>query len=100
MAEYAVRLTARALRDLDRIYAYVAEALSEPVTAQRHAERLETAILSLEDFPYRCPERRRGAYAGRGYRELFAENFTVIFRVDEAQKQVIVVTVRYSRSLF
>ena len=28
--------------------------------------RIEDAILSLETMPYRCPERKRGAYANRG----------------------------------
>ena len=51
-------------------------------------------------MPYRCPERKQGAYANRGYRQLFVENYTVIFRINEAQKMVIVVTVRYSPSKF
>ena len=62
--------------------------------------RIEDAILSLETMPYRCPERKRGAYANRGYRQLFVENYTVVFRIDEAKKTVIVVTVRYSPSEF
>ena len=39
-------------------------------------------------------------YADCGYRQLLIENYTVIYRIDEAQKQVIVVTVRYSPSNF
>ena len=38
--------------------------------------------------------------ANRGYRQLFVENYTAIFRIDEAKKTVIVVTVRYSPSEF
>lgn len=63
-------------------------------------ETLETQILSLETMPYRCGERRIGAYAGKGYLQLFVQNYTVIFRVDEKQKQVIVVTVQHVRSQF
>ena len=33
-------------------------------------------------------------------RQLFVENYTAIFRIDEAKKTVIVVTVRYSPSEF
>ncbi|EEG49076.1 hypothetical protein [Blautia hydrogenotrophica] len=51
-------------------------------------------------MPYRCPERKRGGYANRGYRHLFVENYTAVFRIDEAKKMVIVVTVRYSPSEF
>ncbi len=51
-------------------------------------------------MPYRCPERKRGVYANRGYRQLFVENYTAVFRIDEVKKTVIVVTVRYSPSEF
>jgi len=43
---------------------------------------------------------RVGAYAGKGYRQLFIKNDTVVFRVDENKKQVLIVTVRYSKSSF
>lgn len=100
MDKYAVKLTPRAVRDLDGIYGYIALTLLERGTAAALLDRLEAAILSLETMPYRCPERRKGAYADRGYRNLFIENYTVIYRVDESQKQVIVLTVRYSKSAF
>ena len=100
MDKYSVMLMNRAVRDLDGIYDYIAKTLSEPVTALKLVDRIEDAIMSLEHIPYRCSERKVGAYRGRGYRQLFVENYTVIFRVDEAKKLVIVVTVRYSQSEF
>ena len=101
MAEqYKVKLMSRALRDLDSIYAYIAQTLLEPGTALNLVSEIENEILSLEHFPYRCPIRRVGAYANKGYRQLFVKNYTVIFRVDEAEKTVIIVTVRYSASQF
>lgn len=100
MDNYSVKLMSRALRDLDKIYDYIAHTLVEPGTALKLVERIENAIFSLETMPYRCPERRRGAYAYRGYRQLLVENYTVIYRIQESEKQVIVVTVRYSSSEF
>ena len=100
MDNYSVKLMSRALRDLDKIYDYIAPTLVEPGTALKLVERIENAIFSLETMPYRCPERRRGAYAYRGYRQLLVENYTVIYRIQESEKQVIVVTVRYSSSEF
>lgn len=88
------------MRDLDGIYAYIADTLLEPGTAKALIDRLEAGILSLERMPYRCPERRRGAYANKGYRNLFIENDTVVYRVEEELKRVIVITVWYSRSEF
>lgn len=93
MDKYSVKMMGRALRDLDGIYDYIANTLLEPGTALNLVGRLENAILSLETMPYRCPERKRGSYANRGYRQLFVENYIAVFRIDEAKKTVIVVTV-------
>ena len=68
MEQYSVKLMARARRDLDGIYAYIAKTLLEPGTAMSLVEKIEGQILSLSTMPYRCPERKRGAYANRGYR--------------------------------
>ena len=96
MDKYSVKLMSRALRDLDGIYDYIAHTLLEPETALNLVSRIEDAILSLEMMPSRCPERKHAVYANRGYRQLFIENYSAIFRIDEAKKAVIVVTVRYS----
>lgn len=100
MDEYAVKLLSRAYRDLDDIYAYIAETLLEPSTAQKLLNALEEAIFSLGELPQRGASKKNGAYANKGYRQLFIRNFTVVYRVDEAKKQVIIVTVRYSRRQF
>ncbi len=98
MDKYEVFLTPKALRDLDAIYSYVAESLLEPGTAEALINALENGILSLEFMPYRCPERRVGAYASRGYRQLLIRNYTVIYRVSEENRKVVIVTVAYSKS--
>ena len=100
MDKYQVKLTSKARRDLEGIYAYIADALREQGTAKNTADALENGILSLETMPYRCPERQRGIYANKGYHQLFVKNDTIVYRIDEASKTVIVVTVRYSRSDF
>ena len=100
MDKYSVKLMSRAQRDLDGIYAYIAQTLLEPGTALALVERIEKEILSLDQMPYRYPMRQTGAYANRGYRQMLVGNYTVVYRVDEAKKQVIVITVRYSQSDF
>jgi len=90
----------RAYQDLDGIYEYIANTLMEPSVALSIVDDIETAILSLDTMPYRCSERKIGAYAGQGYRQLFIGNYTVLFRIDEESKLVVVVTIRYSSSQF
>lgn len=63
MDKYIVKLYARAFRDLENIYTYIAENLSGSGTALKIADELETAILSLEQLPERGAIRRAGAYA-------------------------------------
>jgi len=97
---YKVTLFDRAYRDLDGIYDYIANTLLEPSVALYIIDNIESAILSLDSLPHRCPERRTGIYANQGYRQLFVGNYTAIFRIDEKNKLVMVVTVRYSSSQF
>lgn len=98
--QYKVKLMSRALRDLDGIYKYIAETLLEAGTALNLVEEIEREIFSLEHFPNRCPIRRTGRFSNKGYRQLFVKNYTVILRVNEEKRTVIVVTVRYSASQF
>lgn len=100
MDKYNVSLTSRALRDLDDIYIYIAQTLLVPETALALVDKIEKEILSLEEMPYRFPERKTGAYVNKGYRQLFVGNYTIIYRVDEKHRRVIIVTIRYSPSQF
>ena len=100
MDKYAVKLYARAYRDLDEIYAYIAGNLSSPDTALNMVDALEEAIFSLEEMPERGSIRRIGIYADAGYRQLFVKNYVIIYRVQKDKKEVHIVTVRYAPSNF
>lgn len=100
MDKYAVKLYARAYRDLDEIYAYIADNLSELGTALNMVDALEEAIFSLEQMPERGAIRRIGIYANAGYRQLFVKNYVIIYRVLKEEKEVHIVTVRYAPSNF
>ena len=100
MDKYSVKLMSQALRDLDQIYSYISQQLLEPETASKLVAQIEDGILSLESMPYRCSERKTGAYADKGYRQLFVKNYTILFRFEETKKQVLIVTVPYSPSQF
>jgi len=97
---YHVTMLDRAYCDLDNIFDYISKTLMEPGFAFNIVDEIESAILSLDIMPHRCPERKIGTYANKGYRQLLIGNYTAIFRIDEEKKLVIVVTIRYSSSQF
>ena len=99
-ATYHVGMTDEARRDLENIFRYVAKNLQDPGTAASLIDELEAGLLPLSSMPQRCPERQIGIYAGKGYRQLLVKNYTIIFRVEEMTRQVIILTIRYSRSNF
>ena len=53
------------------------------------------ALRSLETFPSAHQDRLEGRYAGRGYKQLLIDNYIVIFKINDYEKTVYVVTVQY-----
>lgn len=100
MDKYIVKLLPKAYRDIEQIYNYISQNFEEKEVALKLVNEIEDTIFSLENFLYRGAERKIGLYANKAYRQLFLKNFSVIYRVDEDIKYVIIVTVRYSRSNF
>ena len=100
MDNYEIKITPRAASDIDNIYCYIADEFKDIGAAEKHADLLEEAIHGLDTMPYRGAERKTGAFANKGYRQLFVKNFTIVYRIDEERKRVIIVTVRYTPSSF
>ncbi|MDD3361251.1 MAG: type II toxin-antitoxin system RelE/ParE family toxin [Hespellia sp.] len=100
MDKYNVKLQERVLETLDKIYGNIADDFKEIDAAENIANTLDNAIMSLEEFPQRGAERKTGAYARRGYRQLFVKCFTIVYRIDEIKKHVVIVSVRYASSNF
>ena len=96
MDKYEVKLSRRALEDLENIYEYIAREIKAPETALALVDLIESEILCLDKMPQRGAERKVGIYANRGYRQLFIKNYTVVYRIEESSKIVIIITVRYS----
>jgi len=95
--KYTVKMFPQAYRDIDKIYE---QTLLNDNNALRLAQRLEDAIFSLEEQPYRGAERKYGFYAHKGYRQLFVSGYIIIYEVLDAEKIVAVLTVKYSGSEF
>ncbi len=95
MDKYKVKIHPKAICELDRIYEYIANEKLAPENARGQVDRIKNAILGLDTFPQSHQERNEGRYAGKGYRQLLIDNYVAIFRIDELQKTVYVVTIQY-----
>ena len=93
--KYKIKITPRAIRELDHIYEYIANEKLAPENAIGQINRIKKAILSLDIFPQSHQERNEGRYAGKGYRQLLIDNYIAIFRIDESLKTVYVITIQY-----
>jgi plasmid stabilization system protein ParE len=90
---YLVNLTARAQRDLARLYGEIHAEHSD--AALKWYRGLKKAILSLEEQPNRCPVTPE---SGKLRHLLFGNRphiYRVIYRVLEKQKQVEVLHIRH-----
>ena len=97
MDKYKVKISPRAIRELDSIYKYIANEKLAPENAKGQVDRIKKSILNLDSFPQSHQERNEGRYAGKGYRQLLVDNYIAIFRIDEIEKIVYIVTIQYQR---
>ena len=95
MDKYKVKITPRAIRELDTIYKYIAIEKMAPENARGQVDRIKKAILGLNTYPQSHQERTEGRYAGKGYRQLLIDNYIAIFRIDKKNKIVYVITIQY-----
>ena len=95
MDKYKVKINPRAIRELDHIYEYIANEKLAPENAKEQVDRIKKAILGLETFLQYQQERNEGRYAAKDYHQLLIDNYIVIFRIDEPNKTVYVVTIQY-----
>ena len=95
--EYKVLLYPKAYRDIEDIYAYIANEILEPEIAKRQINRIWDALSSLSTFPYSHQDRLVGRYASKGYKQFIVDNYLVIYRINEDDKEVRVVTVQYGK---
>ena len=100
MDKYEVKLSPRAYRDLDKAYYDIAHELQSPQAAEDTLNAIESAILSLEEMPYRGSKRQYGYYADKAYRQIFVGHYTIVYRIESQKQRVIVVTVAGSATYF
>ena len=96
MREYPVKITEKALGDMDGIYEYIAVNLQSPENAMGQYNRMADRVLELGFFPEKFrlvdfePER------SQGLRRMLVDNYSVFYVFEE---EIVTVTrVLYSAS--
>ncbi len=93
--KYEVLLYPKAYRDIEEIYAYIALEKLSPENAKGQTDRIWDAIFNLDEYPESHQDRQVGRYAGKGYKQLLIDNYIAIFKIDESEKKVYVITIQY-----
>ncbi|MDE6701603.1 MAG: type II toxin-antitoxin system RelE/ParE family toxin [Acetatifactor sp.] len=94
MKRYTVKITDRALTDMEEIYSYIAIQLQAPEIAMGQYNRIAEAIEGLNVFPEKVRLMESEPESTMGLRQLVVDNYSA-FYVIEGEK-VIVTRVLYS----
>lgn len=94
MGQYIVKITNRALADMEEIYNYIAIQLQAPENAMGQYNRIAEAIESLHVFPERVKLMESEPERIMGLRQLAVDNYSVFYVIENME--VIVTRVLYS----
>ncbi len=94
MKQYTVRITDKALADMEEIYNYIAIQLQAPENAMGQYNRIAAAIESLNVFSERAKLMESEPERMMGLRQLVVDNYSAFYIIEDMQ--VIVTRVLYS----
>lgn len=94
MKQYVVRITDRALADMEEIYNYIAIQLQAQENAMGQYNRIAEAIEGLNVFPERVKLVESEPERIMGLRQLVIDNFSVFYVIEDID--VIVTRVLYT----
>ena len=93
---YEIILAASAKEDLDNIYEYISKNPNLKSSANKLMNKIENAVLRLEDFPYSCAE-VKVKLQNMIYRRLIIDKYVALYRVEEQLKQVHIIHIYYAK---
>ena len=93
--KYTVIISREAEKDLREIYEYIAFELQSPDNASGQLERLEKAILSLNEMPYRFREYNRKKWKKHRQYVMPVGNYCVFYVPDDDMERVTITRVIY-----
>ena len=96
MKEYNIRITNKALNDLEEIYNYILNVFQSPETAINQYRRIATVIRSLSIFPERIKIMESKVEKEMRLRQIRVDNYSIFYVIQG--DSVIVTRVIYSAS--
>lgn len=87
--KYQILRTAKFEEQLREIVFYIADDSGSVDIALGYLDKIENAILRLEDFPTSGSIPRYSVLRKQGYRVLIVERHLIFYKVNEEQKSVI-----------
>ena len=88
--KYSVEIFPKAVEDLDNIFRYYLEESQKHSVAVKVTDEIESAIMSLEEYPKANPLSRDKRLAQNGYRKLIIGNYIALYKIDDKKKLVSV----------
>ena len=89
MKQYVVRITDRALADMEEIYNYIAIQLQAPENAMGQYNRIAEAVEELYVFPERVKLMESDPERIMGLRQLVIDNYSVFYVIEGDRKSVV-----------
>lgn len=89
ISNFEIVITDIAREELEEIYEYISEELSEIIASNRLMDKIEKSIFRLEQNPYSCRKVHIKPH-DEEYRKLVVDNYIVLYEVDEKYKQVVI----------
>lgn len=95
MKQYEIIITPAAENDLQEIFTYIANELSEPQTATNLCDNIQQQILKLSTMPDRYAPYKREPWLSRGLRFFPVGNFLVFYITRNSDCTVHVLRIMY-----
>ena len=93
---YRVEYTRTALKRLEEIIEYIAVTLCNPSAAKKLIDAFDETIESVSKFPYAMPKAKNKNVTTQEYRKIFVRQYLAIYRIDEKEKTIYILTFRYA----
>ncbi len=96
MDNYEIVMTPRAHFELEEAFVSILELSASIDIAENYVDSIKNAVDKLSSFPKRGRIRERGEFAGKGYREIYIKEYTVIYCINEEKFQIQIVAIKPS----